>query len=736
MSECSPVCGDGRKVSWGDSPEGCEDNNTISGDGCSSSCQVEHGFVCTGGSITQPDTCASVCGDGACAIDEGCDDGNRISNDGCSSGCAIEDGFSCTKGTTTSPSNCTLCQVLAPSRHCYTCDTDGRCTSCAGATPFLHVQTCVDSCTPLGMYPNASQVCQACDPLCATCSGPASTACLSCDPGSSRPFLVGGECFSECPDRHFVTSQNQANYGCTACHSSCLTCTNSSSSTCSTCDQSSSLKYFDPQLPGLGSCLSACPPGKFVDSGNACAMCHVSCASCSGSDASQCLSCAEGYEAQSDGMCSRTCELSEYFFPFALELTTCPTLAWQTQPTSTAATFVGQITVSTWNPGAAFDITFPSAVTLETWYGAQPQTSTTQATAVTMRMDAFDNTVVALTGQPGNLASDPSITCDSAQFAKGECRACSSNCATCAGAPANCTSCATGLYLHGQSCVDACPARMFADRSGRAPTCLPCHSTCEQCNGAMATDCLSCETPTSSPAGPPNPPTLPPAPPFLPNPFAPPPPPLQPPPPSLPPPTGILPFFHGSKCLDGCPVGYYGDANFVCRSCDSSCAECYGPTASECTACKPTAPILMPGGKCITTCPSGQFESSYKCFACDSTCVECTGAGDRNCTKCDTTSSERPHLVDGTCTLRAGYRLVNGTLVAIDYCAEQGHTCVSPPTCINIDGGFQCSCPIGFNGDGITCNDIDECAANPCKGDVHEYSWQLQLRMHHLWLHW
>ena len=331
-----------------------------------------------------------------------------------------------------------------------------------------------------------------------------------------------------------------------------------------------------------------------------------------------------------------------------------------------------------------------------------------------MRMDAFDNTVVALTGQPGNLASDPSITCDSAQFAKGECRACSSNCATCAGAPANCTSCATGLYLHGQSCVDACPARMFADRSGRAPTCLPCHSTCEQCNGAMATDCLSCETPTSSPAGPPNPPTLPPAPPFLPNPFAPPPPPLQPPPPSFPPPTGILPFFHGSKCLDGCPAGYYGDANFVCRSCDSSCAECYGPTASECTACKPTAPILMPGGKCITTCPSGQFESSYKCFACDSTCVECTGADDRNCTKCDTTSSERPHLVDGTCTLRAGYRLVNGTLVAIDYCAEQGHTCVSPPTCINIDGGFQCSCPIGFNGDGITCNDIDECAANPC----------------------
>ena len=66
-------------------------------------------------------------------------------------------------------------------------------------------------------------------------------------------------------------------------------------------------------------------------------------------------------------------------------------------------------------------------------------------------------------------------------------------------------------------------------------------------------------------------------------------------------------------------------------------------------------------------------------------------------------------------TVLAGYRLINGTLVAIDYCAEQGHTCYEPTTCINVDGGFECSCPEGFDGDdGIICQDVDECAASPC----------------------
>ena len=39
---CSPICGDGIKVG----SEGCDDGNTKSGDGCSSTCQIEKNYFC------------------------------------------------------------------------------------------------------------------------------------------------------------------------------------------------------------------------------------------------------------------------------------------------------------------------------------------------------------------------------------------------------------------------------------------------------------------------------------------------------------------------------------------------------------------------------------------------------------------------------------------------------------------------------------------------------------------
>ena len=49
---CDETCGDGRLFELD-----CDDGNTIDGDGCSSSCSVEIGFNCSGGSTTS----ASVC---------------------------------------------------------------------------------------------------------------------------------------------------------------------------------------------------------------------------------------------------------------------------------------------------------------------------------------------------------------------------------------------------------------------------------------------------------------------------------------------------------------------------------------------------------------------------------------------------------------------------------------------------------------------------------------------------
>lgn len=60
--------------------EDCDDNNTVSGDGCSSTCKFER----------------AVCGDGIIfAANENCDDDNEDNEDGCSSACEIEPGYIC-----------------------------------------------------------------------------------------------------------------------------------------------------------------------------------------------------------------------------------------------------------------------------------------------------------------------------------------------------------------------------------------------------------------------------------------------------------------------------------------------------------------------------------------------------------------------------------------------------------------------------------------------------------------
>lgn len=82
------VCGDGTRSG----PEVCDDRNATGGDGCSATCQVEPGWVCTTVGVA---CVAERCGDGFIAGFEECDDGDTMSGDGCSAGCAIEEGYAC-----------------------------------------------------------------------------------------------------------------------------------------------------------------------------------------------------------------------------------------------------------------------------------------------------------------------------------------------------------------------------------------------------------------------------------------------------------------------------------------------------------------------------------------------------------------------------------------------------------------------------------------------------------------
>jgi cysteine-rich repeat protein len=90
QTEFNTKCGNGQL----DGNEQCDDGNTASGDGCSADCMVENGYDCIG----SPSTCTVIppaCGDGIVNGDEECDDGNMADGDGCSATCQIETGFTC-----------------------------------------------------------------------------------------------------------------------------------------------------------------------------------------------------------------------------------------------------------------------------------------------------------------------------------------------------------------------------------------------------------------------------------------------------------------------------------------------------------------------------------------------------------------------------------------------------------------------------------------------------------------
>jgi cysteine-rich repeat protein len=112
----SGSCGDGHITG----SETCDDGNSASGDGCSSSCRTEgtcgNGTLepatetCDDSNTTPGDGCSSTCqtegdcGNGVIDGAETCDDGNTTSLDGCNAACGTEIGWTCT-GT---PSVCTM----------------------------------------------------------------------------------------------------------------------------------------------------------------------------------------------------------------------------------------------------------------------------------------------------------------------------------------------------------------------------------------------------------------------------------------------------------------------------------------------------------------------------------------------------------------------------------------------------------------------------------------------------
>jgi fibro-slime domain-containing protein len=212
------ICGDGIL----EGTEQCDDGNTKNGDGCSSTCSVECGWQCPPGAACR----AAKCGDGIVAGKEQCDDGNTMDGDGCSSACTLEskppsvpEGWVCTSSSAGGPDG-----GVADGGAADGGAVDGGATNCVGPTICTTTvcgngkvegsEQCDDGNDVSG--DGCSPFCRL-EPVCPPAGGPCSTVCGSglllpgdkkqCDDGNT---VSGDGCSSTCMIEPGFTCTNVA----------------------------------------------------------------------------------------------------------------------------------------------------------------------------------------------------------------------------------------------------------------------------------------------------------------------------------------------------------------------------------------------------------------------------------------------------------------------------------------------------------------------------------------------
>jgi len=242
-------CGDGII----EPPESCDDGNSIPGDGCSGTCQIEPGYTCP--APDQPCVLAVTltCGTGVIDPGEQCDDGNRTSGDGCSSTCQIESGYTCP----TPGQSCVEIVMTDSGLSCGNAIVDGTEQCDLGSLNGAAGSGCAPDCTiAVGYICKASPL----DHCYVACGDNIVEAPEQCDLGSQNG-VAGSGCSTACTV--------VPGYNCSASGTTCskvTTCGDGVVESGEQCDLGS-----QNGVAGSG-CSAICiiVPGYFCDSGTSC----------------------------------------------------------------------------------------------------------------------------------------------------------------------------------------------------------------------------------------------------------------------------------------------------------------------------------------------------------------------------------------------------------------------------------------------------------------------------------
>eukprot|EP01016_Furgasonia_blochmanni_P008011 TRINITY_DN13219_c0_g1_i2.p1 TRINITY_DN13219_c0_g1~~TRINITY_DN13219_c0_g1_i2.p1 ORF type:complete len:558 (+),score=61.87 TRINITY_DN13219_c0_g1_i2:145-1674(+) len=233
--------------------------------------------MCIRDSLTKKDICETECGDGLRVQSrEECDDGNKIDGDGCSSACKRESGYVCNLNSTTLLDTC----ILPCDSSCKTCAAGATnrvsvCTECKNASQFLNGKSCVSGTEcPEGLLgdPATNSCVSSCSNSTNFINNITRTCVASC-PGNT--YVVNSFCLAQCPDGQAGTEVNKTRK-CVPCAEGCQKCSGPEMDKCLECQQN----FVSVKLSNGLQCATACPQGYVTNNEKECVPCQTNCSEC------------------------------------------------------------------------------------------------------------------------------------------------------------------------------------------------------------------------------------------------------------------------------------------------------------------------------------------------------------------------------------------------------------------------------------------------------------------------
>ncbi|EAR93939.2 H-type lectin domain protein (macronuclear) [Tetrahymena thermophila SB210] len=373
--------------------------------------------------------------------------------------------------------NQTYCKYSASLKYyeCFPCDS--KCNKCSG--PFYN--QCSECINQVYFYSQSctidqpqqtictNYICQPCFSLCQTCSGVNQNQCLTCINNYSLNSNTNQCEISSCQDGYFPDKNLNT---CLKCQLGCSKC--SSYSVCSECasikDSQGIIQTYilDTQHQ---SCYLNCPNGKYFDlQTRQCTSCDKSCLTCNGKTNQNCLSCINGAQVNSQGMCKCI------------------------------------------NKNVGFSSDFTQCIPCQINYCSQCfYSNTCEVCQQYALFDPKQNQCVCMSGYFYSSSYQKCIKCIQ------------TSCQNCLSDGKTCTKCQSGFLLSkystcvycnnyqyssdGKSCDSKCPnlcevcvnGKQCVQYSRDEPDVIPnqlCHYSCSGCSGLTKFDCLDCSSKT------------------------------------------------------------------------------------------------------------------------------------------------------------------------------------------------------------------------------------------------